>query len=919
VNTSSRTTQAAFDLLVTPIGALRLTEVSSEDARFLDLKQLPAEAIESFRKSSSVGLTFLASDKCDVALPATWVFWRRFAEHYFCALCRQRLPRQGEWVRPEAPDDATLQDWIRAAPPMKGLEYLSVAGLRRLWAELDEATRVASQQWEERENGVAGYLRSLRRQWNVIGRVTFHLAENKKNPDRPFAFMATFTPEETAGPQAVSVKHAPLAHALHDAVESRDRQQLDRLLEPVSRAAKQSSLVAELLESRQLFSPQAWGIQQAYRFLSAVPAMEESGIIVRVPDWWNASRPPRPTVDVRIGSKSPSTLTDGGLDLQVGVSIDGHPLTDEELQQLAQAREGLTFLKGKWVQVDQSKLQSALQQWNALRDQHVKGIDFLKGMRLLSGASIHGDDADEEAVKWSRVQPGEWLEKTLATLRHPDGTIKLSAEKQLKATLRPYQADGARWLWFLYQLGMGGCLADDMGLGKTIQVISLLLQLKQASSAAKKNKPPALLVLPTSLLGNWQREIERFAPSLRLLVYHRSAIDADTMNQIASEPSSQLAGVDVLAITYGLVRRATWLADVRWRLIVLDEAQAIKNASSAQAKSIKKIPSDGRLALTGTPVENHLGDLWSLFDFCSPGLLGTPAQFKKFVKADDPQTLSARLASLRTLIQPYVLRRMKTDPKIISDLPEKTEMRVDCGLTQTQATLYQAITDELAQSLDTATGIQRRGMVLAALMQLKQICNHPSLYLKQSDFAARDSAKYSELQRICEVLLDKQERMLLFTQFQSMCDPLARFLSDVFGRDGLVLTGKTPAKRRKSLVDQFQDPEGPPFFVISVKAGGTGLNLTEASHVVHFDRWWNPAVEDQATDRAFRIGQKRNVVVHKFVCRGTLEERIDDMIRGKKEISNSLFDDSGEVNLTELSDEELMRFVSLDVTKASVD
>lgn len=913
---ASRTNQAAHDILVTPGGALRLTEVSSEDARFLSSNDLPAEAIRCFEKSSAAGLTFLASEKCDALLPPSLGFWQKFAEHYFRALCRQRLPDRSEWVSPDAPDDDTLRDWLRSAPPMKGLEYLSIDGLRQRWAELDEATRVASQ---KRKSGVTGYLRSLRPQWNVVGRVTFHLAENKKNPDRPFAFLATFTPAEAAGKQAGAVKHAPLAHALNESIQSNDKRQLDRLLKPVSRAASQSDFVAELLESRQLFSPQAWGIRQAFRFLSAVPVMEDSGIVVRVPDWWNASRPPRPTVDVRIGSRRQSTLSDGGLDLQVGVSIDGHPLTDEELQRLAHARDGLTFLKGRWVQVDHEKLQSALEQWSTLRDQHVDGIDFLQGMRLLSGARIDGVDADDDAVQWARVQPGEWLQKTLETLRQPDGKIKLPAEKHLNATLRPYQADGARWLWFLYQLGMGGCLADDMGLGKTIQVISLLLQLKQAKTSDKKGRLPAMLVLPTSLLGNWQREIERFAPSLNLLIYHRSTLDAKTMEQIASDPRSELEGVDVMAITYGLARRAKWLANVRWKLVVLDEAQAIKNANSAQSKAIKKIPCDGRLALTGTPVENHLGDLWSLFDFCSPGLLGTPAQFRKYIKADDPQALSDRLAALRRLIQPYVLRRMKTDPKIISDLPEKTEMRVDCGLTQTQATLYRAITDELEQSLDIATGIQRRGMVLAALMQLKQICNHPSLYLKQSVYDPRDSAKYTELERICEVLTEKQERMLLFTQFQSMCGPMAQFLSSVFGREGMVLTGKTSAKRRKSMVDQFQDPEGPPFIVISVKAGGTGLNLTAANHVVHFDRWWNPAVEDQATDRAFRIGQKRNVVVHKFVCRGTLEERIDDMIRGKKEISDSLFDDSGEINLTELTNEELMRFVSLDLTKTSVE
>jgi SNF2 family DNA or RNA helicase len=458
-----------------------------------------------------------------------------------------------------------------------------------------------------------------------------------------------------------------------------------------------------------------------------------------------------------------------------------------------------------------------------------------------------------------------------------------------------------------------------MGLGKTLQVISLLLQLKFSRNKAEKGDAPApsLLIMPTSLLGNWQREIVRFAPDLKLLIAHRSMSDSDTLKQVAKDPKGELSGFDVVATTYGLARRAKWLADVNWRLVILDEAQAIKNAGAAQSKAIKAIPSGGRIILSGTPVENHLGDLWSLFDFCSPGLLGTTAQFKTFVKADDERQRLRRISAVRQLIRPYVLRRMKTDPHIVPDLPAKTEMRVDCGLTQRQAALYAEVTSDLQRAVDMATGIQRRGMVLAALMQLKQICNHPALYLKQTEFDIAASGKFTELATVCQTLIEKQEKVLVFTQFQSMCEPLSKFLAGIFGRDGLVLTGKTPSARRTNLVAEFQQAAGPPFFVVSVKAGGTGLNLTQASHVVHFDRWWNPAVEDQATDRAFRIGQQRNVLVHKFVCRGTLEEKIDDLLHSKKELSRELFAGDGEINLTEMSTDQLLEFVSLDVNKAT--
>lgn len=404
---------------------------------------------------------------------------------------------------------------------------------------------------------------------------------------------------------------------------------------------------------------------------------------------------------------------------------------------------------------------------------------------------------------------------------------------------------------------------------------------------------------------------------MQLFIAHRTCTDAETLKRVSTDPSAELASYDLVATTYGLARTATWLSDMQWHLVILDEAQAIKNSGSAQSKAIKKIPSLGRILLTGTPVENHLGDLWSLFDFCAPGLLGSAKEFQKFAASNDEPERSRRLTAIRKLIRPYFLRRLKTDPHVVPDLPDKIETRVDCGLTPTQAALYQQITAELARSLDEASGIQRRGMVLAAIMQLKQICNHPALYLKQAQFPHQASGKFAELQAISELIMEQQEKVLVFTQFQSMCEPLRNFLRQVFGCDGLVLSGKTPAAKRGKLVADFQNDLGPPFFVISVKAGGTGLNLTQACRVVHFDRWWNPAVEDQATDRAFRIGQKRNVLVHKFVCRGTLEERIDELIQSKKKLSQELFTQDGELNLTEMSNDQLLQFVSLDLTKAT--
>jgi non-specific serine/threonine protein kinase len=385
---------------------------------------------------------------------------------------------------------------------------------------------------------------------------------------------------------------------------------------------------------------------------------------------------------------------------------------------------------------------------------------------------------------------------------------------------------------------------------------------------------------------------------------------------VAKNAARELAECDLVVTTYGLARRGAWLADVSWRMIVLDEAQAIKNATSAQTKAIKKLAAPRRVVLTGTPVENHLGDLWSLFDFCCPGLLGNAHQFKEFVKRLNKRQDAAAFGGLRQLVRPYILRRMKTDPHVVPDLPDKTEMRVDCGLSKRQAVLYERVVKELAQRLEDAEGMARRGLVLSFLMQLKQLCNHPAQYLHQTAYDPSDSGKFDALAQLCQPIVARQERMLVFTQFQQLTEPLAGFLATVFGRAGLVLHGGTPVKQRQKLVQTFQADDGPPFFVISVKAGGSGLNLTAASHVIHFDRWWNPAVENQATDRAFRIGQKKNVLVHKFVCRGTVEERIDQLIRDKQQLSDRLLGEGGETLLTEMSDQELLAFVAIDLQRA---
>jgi len=433
------------------------------------------------------------------------------------------------------------------------------------------------------------------------------------------------------------------------------------------------------------------------------------------------------------------------------------------------------------------------------------------------------------------------------------------------------------------------------------------LVLKREGSGATR---PSLLVAPASLIANWAAEAERFAPGLRLLIAHPSAMPPVELRAL---DKSSLADVDLVITSYGTLLRLPVAETMSWRLAVLDEAQAIKNPNSKQTRQVKKIRADVRIALTGTPVENRLSDLWSIFDFTHPGLLGSDKIFASFSKR-----LAERqnFGPLRALVRPYILRRMKTDKRVISDLPDKSEIKAFCYLSPTQAALYQRAVKDLAIALEDAEGIGRKGIVLSYLMRFKQICNHSSQWLGDGAWKEQDSGKFARLRELAEVICSKQEKVLVFTQFRETTEPLAAFLGAIFGKEGLVLHGGTPVAKRRALVQRFQEDELTPFFVLSLKAGGAGLNLTAASHVIHFDRWWNPAVENQATDRAFRIGQQKNVLVHKFVCRGTVEDRIDQLIESKQQLVKDVLEGGAELLLTEMSDKDLLDLVKLDIHSA---
>jgi non-specific serine/threonine protein kinase len=729
--------------------------------------------------------------------------------------------------------------------------------------------------------------------------------------------MATYTSGVSSQGRA---QQLPLARALEQYAGAKNRAALLSLLTPINQAGERLEWVKELIDNRGIYQPLAWTPQEAHRLLRDLPALEESGLVVRVPDWWKRTQPSRPRVQVKIGEAAKTKLgADALLDFHVNVAIGDQPLSDAEMRELLSASGPLVRLRGQWVEVDREKLSAALDHWKQVeRDAKHGGISFFEGMRLLAGTQLSDDGAEavSEAVReWSGITPGDWLDRTLSELRDPsaDG----ATPSDLRASLRPYQQAGVHWLRFMSRLGLGACLADDMGLGKTIQVIALLLHMREQKRTTEANTA-SLLVVPASLIANWQSELAKFAPSIRAMVAHPSETDLDLNSHEVLDEVCQKH--DLVITTYGMLTRIEPLRKRTWNLVILDEAQAIKNSGARQTRAAKELQASARVALTGTPIENRLSDLWSLFDFLNPGLLGGAKAFGQFVKRIQREE-KADYAPQRKLTAPYILRRLKTDKRIIADLPDKTEMRAFCNLSAEQAAMYQQSVRELHDAIAAAEGIQRRGIVLAYLMRLKQICNHPAHWRGDGNFDPALSGKFQRLSELCTELAERQEKVLVFTQFREITQPLADHLQQIFGRAGLVLHGSTSVPQRRKMVEQFQqdDPSSPPFFVLSLKAGGTGLNLTAANHVIHFDRWWNPAVENQATDRAFRIGQKRNVMVHKFVCRGTVEEKIDELIGGKVALSKDLLDsgEGAEKLLTEMNNTELMRFVSLDINKAT--
>jgi hypothetical protein len=638
----------------------------------------------------------------------------------------------------------------------------------------------------------------------------------------------------------------------------------------------------------------------AYRFLSeSAYLLEQAGFTVLLPAWWSRGAS-KAKLSVQAEVEVPPAMKVGGglsmnqiVQFKWQVALGDEKLTLAELRGLAKLKTPLVKVRGQWVRVKQEEIEAAI----ALLEQRIGGEASVRDvvqMALGGGVAPGG-------LPFGGVISSGWIADFLNQLEGKSSFEEMAPPSGFQGTLRPYQVRGYSWLTFLQKWGLGACLADDMGLGKTIQTLAMIQE------QYKADPRPTLLICPTSVVANWMKEAERFTPDLRVLIHHGGR---RTRSDVFVK---QVAKYAIVVSSYTLLHRDRDLfAKVAWAGLVLDEAQNIKNAQTKQSQAARSLQAGFRVALTGTPVENHVGDLWAIMEFLNPGWLGTHGEFRRrfFVPIQAQQDAEAA-TKLRRLTTPFVLRRVKTDKSVIADLPDKLEMKVFCNLTREQATLYQSVVDVLNESLESAGGMQRKGIILATLTKLKQVCNHPAHFLDDDSAIPDRSGKLARLTEMLEEIMEAGEKVLIFSQYVEMGEILKKHLQEAFGREVLFLHGGVPREQRTRMVERFQtEADGPRIFILSLKAGGTGLNLTAATHVFHFDRWWNPAVENQATDRAYRIGQTETVQVHKFICVGTVEEKIDEMIEKKQRVAEVVVA-AKEDWLTELSNEQLKDLFTL--------
>ncbi len=769
-------------------------------------------------------------------------------------------------------EQSDLTNFVKNKPYCLGNEFVNEKWVKNIIYELFS---VFKNEIDNFDGSIDSYFTEKNQTLVIPSRVYFHLVESRED-NNSFAFMATYSTRKDN-----KVKHYPLKYALIEYKDSEN--ELKNLTKSLYVVAGESNFIKKLIETGEIFSPIYITIEEAYIFLKEVPLYEKNGIVCRIPNWW-IQREENTSVKIDIDQRRRDGFGFFGRSNLVSVSpkmyYNGLPIQKEEIEKLLIQSEGLSFIKGKWVEVNKEKLFNLLNQYEELNKD---GTTFAEVLRLYSSTKKVDNDVNIE------FSEEDWL-KNIAYKNLNSFPDLLEVSDNFHGVLRPYQYDGYKWLLGMTQYEFGVCLADDMGLGKTIQILAFLETYKKISS--KK----ILLIVPASLIANWVSEINKFTPNMNYYVANKISSD---INKIFSS--------FLVITTYQISQRLQALYENEWGIVILDEAQAIKNPSTLQAKKIKSLKRDMAIALTGTPIENNLLNLWSIYDFLNPGLLGTEKEFRQ--NYDIKSSSTDNVLKLSTIIKPFMLRRLKSDKNIINDLPDKNESTMVVELTKKQIVLYKEIVSEIEnKKISEENQFDQKRIILTAILHLKQICNHPSQFTGDEEYDIKDSGKFMALKDLCEIIFEKREKVLIFTQFKEITRPINELLKGVFNKEGFIITGDTSINTRNEYVNKFQN-EDIPYMILTLKTAGVGLNLTSATNVIHFDRWWNPAVENQATDRAYRIGQKNNLNVYKFTSKGTIEEIISTLLDVKTELTNSVLDNIDNNILNKLSSEELLKSI----------
>ncbi|MDD7588085.1 DEAD/DEAH box helicase [Bullifex porci] len=781
-------------------------------------------------------------------------FLKRITENFFFQLERTPSLSLGRENVVVSYDMIELEEILSNAPFILGSQNLNSDWVLTLF---DRYLSLFKSEISTYTSSVEAYFSSFSTRFKLPSRIFFHLLESKK-PEAPFAFMATYS---TVGEDG-KVHHYPLKYALKEYSSSIEK--LAILISSIKKAAKSSRIISSWLNSGEIFSPIYVSKEEAYAFLMDVPLFEEAGIVTRIPGWWK-KRKRSSSISIESDKKGSKCSISSFRPKMVWQGVE---ITEEEIRDILSRTEGLYLLKGSWIEVDKNGLEKLLKEYEELEERE---LSLLSALKMASGV--------EERAYPVHIDIDDMIKTSMAS------DIPSSPPSSFTGTLRPYQIDGFRWLQGISRLSLGPLLADDMGLGKTVEILAYLEEFREKNRDAK-----VLLIVPASLLGNWGRECIKFTPDLDFTIRH-------------GKEAKKKDFPFLTIVTYQGASTSAAIQEEKWDIVILDEAQNIKNRNTKQTKVIKALDRKQSIAMTGTPIENSLMNLWSIFDFLSPGLLGDEKSFASFTAsmAED------KMDNLKRVITPFILRRLKSDKTIIDDLPDKVENTLMVSLTPEQRVLYNKVVDEYEEALEKMeeSGANALAITGATIMKLKMVANHPSQYLGNGEYEDKKSGKFLLLKELCTTIHENREKVLVFTQFASIIPELLKLLSTVFEEDGEYIDGSTPPKKRTEIVESFQSGELP-FLVISLKAGGTGLTLTEANNVIHFDRWWNPAVEDQATDRAYRIGQKNIVTVYKFVAEDTIEERISQILKEKAELAESMIGDIGGEVTSKLSPRELL-------------